>query len=643
LTVSANVTKLYQLSKQTGLQAELLKEKLKRMLGLRQKLSLGFGGLLLIMLIGGVQSIIQFRYLGKSIDVILKENYNSVVACQDMKEALERMDSGVLFTSLGYQQLGNEQIKKNEATFEKALQIELHNITIPGEGEKAAALQALFTSYKFKIHNLQKQSQSGNARRVYLDQILPLFQQVKNTADDILQMNQRNMNEANDRARKDAAAAQERMYLFLLCGIFVAVAFMLFIGKWILRPIERLIRYTEEIRDGNIDLVVKIDSDDEIGRLSEAFNDMTAGLRKFRRGAQAKLLRTQQATKEALNNLPDAVVIVDPDGKVEMSTNSAQEFFGLNPDTQIQALAVPLFNELFQDIVRYGFIKEAEKKKKIFQKFIKMEERYFQPEATAITDRNGHLTGVILIMKDVTEQRHLDEMKRGLISTVSHELKTPLTSVRMAIHLLLEEKVGVLTEKQTELLLAAREDSDRLHQILQNLLDISRIESGRLQMACQDTYTQSLVLDAVEPFRRTAQDDGVELKIHLSDDLPMVCADSTQIGHVFSNLLSNALRFTAPGGSITVSAIPEEQMVRFSVTDTGSGIPHQFMQRIFEQFFRVPDQKSETGAGLGLAIAKEIVEAHGGSIDVVSQEGKGTTFSFTLKRAEHFTEPRQVG
>jgi PAS domain S-box-containing protein len=613
------------------------------MLSLRQKLSLGFGGLLLIMLIGGVQSIIQFRYLGKSIDVILKENYHSVVACQDMKEALERMDSGVLFTSLGYQQLGNEQIKKNEEAFEKALQIELHNITVPGEGEKATALQELFTRYKIKVHDLQKQPQSNSARRVYLDQILPLFQQVKNTADDILQMNQRNMNEANDRARKDAAAAQKRMYLFLLCGILVAVSFMLFIGKWILRPIERLIRYTEEIRDGNLDLVVQIDSDDEIGRLSEAFNDMTAGLRKFRRGAQAKLLRTQQATKEALNNLPDAVVIVDPDGKVEMSTNSAQEFFGLNPGAQIQSLSVPLFNELFQDIVHYGFIKEAEKKKKIFQKFIKMEERYFQPEATAITDRNGHLTGVILIMKDVTEQRHLDEMKRGLISTVSHELKTPLTSVRMAIHLLLEEKVGVLTEKQTELLLAAREDSDRLHQILQNLLDISRIESGRLQMDCQDTYAQSLVLDAVEPFRRAAQDGGIEMKMQLSDDLPMVCADSTQVGHVFSNLLSNALRFTAPGGNITVSAIPEEQMVRFSITDTGSGIPHQFMQRIFEQFFRVPDQKSETGAGLGLAIAKEIVEAHGGNIDVVSQEGKGTTFSFTLKIAEHFTKPRQAG
>ena len=296
-----------------------------------------------------------------------------------------------------------------------------------------------------------------------------------------------------------------------------------------------------------------------------------------------------------------------------------------------------IFNELFQDIVHYGLIKEPEKKQKIFQKFVNLEERYFQPEAAPITDHDGHLTGVVLIMKDVTEQRHLDEMKSGLISTVSHQLKTPLTSIRMAIHLLLEEKVGALTEKQAELLIAAREDSDRLHQILLNLLDISRIESGRLQMVCLDLYPQSLVLDAVEPFRRAAQDNGVELKIELPDDLPGVCADTTQIGHVFSNLLSNALRYTAPGGSITVSAMPEEQMVRFSVTDTGSGIPHQFMQRIFEQFFRVPDQKSETGAGLGLAIAKEIVEAHGGNINVESQEGEGTTFSFTLKSAEHLT------
>jgi len=613
------------------------------MLSLRQKLFLGFGGLLLIMLIGGVQSIIEFRHLGQSIDVILKENYRSAVACQGMKEALERMDSGVLFIFMGYQKEGTDLIRKNDAAFGQALDIELHNITVPGEKEKAADLETFYAAYLDVLHKATNQNLSLNVRRqLYFKELLPRFQQVKNTAEDILQMNQNNMHDANDRARKQAARAQRYMVIFLLFGTAIAVAFMLFVGKWILDPINRLIHSAEVIRDGNLDIVVKTDSRDEIGRLSEAFNDMALSLRAFRRSDQAKLKRTQEAAKETFSRLPDAAAITDLDGRVEISTQAAKKLFGLAAGTLVQDVPIEPLSHLFRKFIEHAALENIEEEN-LLQLFISGEERYFRTSAAPMTDRDGHPTGVLLIMKDVTEQRHVDEMKRGVIATVSHELKTPLTSIRMAIHLLLEEKVGTLTEKQTELLLAAREDSDRLHQILQSLLDISRIESGRLQMDCQETYAQSLVLDAVEPFRRTAQDGGIELKMQLSDDLPKVCADTTQISHVFSNLLSNALRFTAPGGSITLSAVPEEQMVRFSVTDTGSGIPHQFMQRIFEQFFRAPDQKSETGAGLGLAIARQIVEAHGGNIDVESEEGKGTTFSFTLRRADDSGEPRKAG
>jgi NtrC-family two-component system sensor histidine kinase KinB len=600
------------------------------MLGLRQKMLLGFGGLLLIMLIGGVQSIVQFRYLGQSIDVILKENYRSVVACQEMKEALERMDSGVLFTFLGYQEEGTDQIRKNESAFSNALNTELHNITVPGEREKAADLKALYAAYLESLHKVENQNLPQNLRRqLYFQELLPLFEQVKHKADDILRTNQINMHEANDLARKQAVKAQSQMVIFLFCGAAIAVAFMIFIGKWILNPINRLILSAEAIRDGNLDLVVKVDSRDEIGRLSEAFNDMALSLRALRRSDQAKLARTQEAAKETFSRLPDAVAITDLDGKIEMATESAKKFFGLKVGATVQDAAVEHLIRLFHNIVDQDHLQHPAEEK-LFQLFVSSEEHYFQASAAPMTDHDGRLTGVMLIMKDVTQQRQVEELKSGLVATVSHQLKTPLTSIRMAVHLLLEEKAGPLTEKQTELLIAAREDSDRLHQILHDLLDIRRIESGRIQMDCQDIYAQSLVLDAVEPFRRTAQEGGVELKIQLPEDLPKVSADPTQIAHVFSNLLSNALRYTAPGGSITVSAVMEEQMVRFSVTDTGSGIPHQFMQRIFEQFFRGPDQKSETGAGLGLAIAKEIVEAHGGNIDVVSDEGKGTTFSFTL-------------
>jgi len=609
------------------------------MIGLRQKLSLGFGGLLLISLIIGIQGIIEFRNLGHSIDVILRENYRSVVACQEMKEALERMDSGILFVLLGFGEEGNSLISTNEARFEQALEVELNNITVPGEGEKATSLKGLFTRYRATLQSLRAQSLSNDLRQNrYLRELLPLFLQVKDTADEILRMNQNNMNEANDRARKQAAFAQERMYLLLLLGFLLAVTFMFFTGRWILRPINRLIRSTEEIRKGNLDLVVATDSRDEIGRLSAAFNDMAAGLRGFRRSDQAKLIRTQRATQETLDNLSEAVAIVDLEGKVEISTDAARTIFGIHAGARLRELPLNELDELFQQVIHDDSPRKNDQKQKILQRFVNGKEHYFRIELAPIRDRDEQLTGVVLILKDVTESFRLEEMKGNLISTVSHQLRTPLTSIRMAVHLLLEEKVGPLTEKQVELLLAARDDSDTLHGILMNLLDISRMESGRQQMVLQDISSRTLVLEAMEPFRRVAQDGGVDLEIDLSDDLPIVNANAGRIGHVFSNLLTNALRYTGSGGRIVVSAEAEDGMVSFHVSDTGCGIPEEYLPDIFERFFRAPDQLPETGSGLGLAIAKQIVEAHGGHISVESQEGKGTTFSFTLRRGGYSAE-----
>jgi signal transduction histidine kinase len=204
----------------------------------------------------------------------------------------------------------------------------------------------------------------------------------------------------------------------------------------------------------------------------------------------------------------------------------------------------------------------------------------------------------------------------------------------MAIYLLLEEKQGPLTAKQMELLVAARDDSDRLHSILSNLLDISRIESGRMQMDLRPEAPHMIVLEQVETFRSTAKDRGIVLKVEIPDDLPQVLADSAQIGHVLANLLSNALKYTSPGGEIFISAESGEETVCFAVTDTGRGIPDQYLDRVFDQFFRVPGQDAGAGEGLGLAIAKEIVEAHGGTIAVKSEEGAGSVFSFCLKQAE---------
>jgi len=605
------------------------------MLGLRQKLSLGFGGLLVIILVLGIQSIYHIARLGESIDVILRENYRSVIACQDMKEALERIDSGVLFTLLGYVPEGELLISRNEELFNRALLVEVHNVTVPGEADSVAHLEKLYQTYRMALERVRDPKvQLAQRRATYLTSLLPLFQRVKGTANGILQMNQQNMSDRNDLARASAAAAQRHMYVLLLAGTIVAFVFLYLTGRWILRPINQLIRSADEIRRGNLDLVVRSNSRDEIGHLSEAFDAMAASLREFRRSDRAKLTRIQRATQRAFDSLPDAIAVIDLEGTVEVSTESARTVFGLRPNTHVSQLPFKWIAELYTEAIREGRTAPQQHAERVLQQFVSGEERYFRPQAVPILDNERQPTGVILALQDVTQLRQQDEIKRGVISTVSHQLKTPLTSIRMAIHLLLEERVGPLTEKQVELLLAAREDSDRLHGMLNNLLDISRIESGRVQMEFHAVSSHSMVLDAVEPFRGAAQDQGIALEIDVPGDVPEVWADVTRIGHVFANLLSNAFKYTPAGGTVALSARAEERWVLFSVSDTGKGIPDEYLPHIFEQFFRVPDQGAETGAGLGLAIVKEIVEAHGGTVAVDSEEGKGSTFTFTLRRAD---------
>jgi signal transduction histidine kinase len=552
-----------------------------------------------------------------------------------MKESLERMDSGILFVLLGEKEKGTELLQKNEAAFERALQAELNNITLSEEGKKAHHLQDLFKRYQATLHEMQGIGTPIHQKRdAYFSRLFTLFVQIKETADEILQMNQKNMSDANNLARRSAASAKRQMYILLLAGMLVAVGFVLFTGRWILRPIRRLIHSAEEIKQGNFELVVESDSRDEIGQLSEAFNEMASALRESRRSDQTRLTRIQRATEQTFNSLPDAVAIVDPGGKVDVATETARNVFELKPGKQIRGLPSRWMDEIFTKALRTGRTIMPKGEQRVIQHFVNGEEHYFRPEAIPILGRDMQPTGVVLVLQDVTQERKQEELKRGVISTVSHQLKSPLTSIRMAIHLLLEEKIGSLTPKQTELLVAAREDSDRLHSILNNLLDISRIESGKVQMNFRKVSPHSMVFEALEPFQMDFKDRNVTLGMELQDDLPEVWADTARMNHVLANLLSNALRYTPPGGKVTVLGKADEERVQFSVSDSGKGIPSQYLARIFEQFFRVPDQGAETGAGLGLAIVKEIVEAHGGTVKVESRLGEGSTFTFTLKRAD---------
>jgi NtrC-family two-component system sensor histidine kinase KinB len=632
-------------------------------IGLRQKLILGFGGLLVILLIVstlGVAVLTQYR---TKLDQFYYENWRSVVYGQNMLEALDRLNSAIKPFAAASAQPGAADLSAARAAagsaideFDKSCTDENHNITLDGEAELADRLTQCWFGHDLSGKAIDGQSDRQAYQLLLSDNAMPeqraaaratvarLSPSVRTEAQRIITLNFENLTPVTGQVKSMATKAVRLMILLSAAGIAIAIIFTAFVGRSILRPLSTLIKSFQQIEQGNLDLVVQVKSHDELRQLAEAFNSMAAKLREFRRSDRAKFVRTQRTTQLAVNSLPDAIAIINPDGVVELCNDTAQRLFQLSPGTPISQMRDNRLSELYREVV-----KEAKPSRpRGYESAIEVYDqsgqlKYFLPHAVPIVDGvDQHLLGVTLVLGDVTNLRQLDDMKSGLLSVVSHELKTPLTSIRMAAHLLLEERIGSLNNKQTELLIAARDDADRLQTIIEDLLDIGRLESGKVILDLKPHSSETLVAQAVDRLKPQFHDRGIHLDMDVPVDTPDVLVDASRIDHVFSNLLENACKFTNPGGTVRVYAETEEKMVRFVVEDTGIGIPKELQARVFDRFFRVARANHPSGAGLGLAIAKEITEAHGGSISLQSTEGEGSRFSFTLRRADRTSgSPRE--
>lgn len=602
-------------------------------MGIRTKLVIAFGGLLLIVAVVGVVSLHTLNESSQAIARILRENYDSVAACDRMKASLEKLDRQAELCLWEDRPDVCRQSDPIIQEFTKNLRIQQGNVTLSGEQELTDRLTDAWQSYARDLEKFYQLSDLAERRGLYRNQLLSRSREVRESAQKIIELNLNNMVAADGQAQLRVAQTRKAMLLLLFIAIAMGAGFTVLVGPAILGPIASLTRSVREIQKGNLDLVVNVHSQDEIGQLGEAFNQMTTSLREFRRSDRAHLLRTQQSTQLALDSLSDAVAICNPDGKIELANDAAQRLFGLVPESTVREAGNEKIPQMFLLVCQEERAFQPKGYGAAIQIFIGEEEHFFLPQAIPIFDQQRQLVGVTLMLTDVTRLRRLDEVKNGLISTVSHELKTPLTSIRLAIHVLLGEKLGPLSPQQVEILATARQDSDRLHRVIEDLLDISRIESGRAEIKLQPVNVEDLVLQVTDKVRSAFLDHRIELKINVAADVPRVLIDPARFQLVFDNLLSNALKYTPSGGKVKVTAKPEGGMVRFAVEDTGLGIAPEHLLRIFEKFFRVPGQE-HIDSGLGLTIAKEIVEAHGGAIDVASQPGKGTKFTFTVKAVQ---------
>jgi two-component system, NtrC family, sensor histidine kinase KinB len=629
--------------------------------GLRQRIMMALLPLLLLVAVLGSAGVWLVHRLGGSINVILRENYDSVVAMWDLKEALERIDASFQFMLIAdrvadgdkrqaFEDKARQDFEQDWRRYRVALDKERDNITIlPTEEMLFGKLVNLTQQYEVQGRTFLARASSDRAQAYHGTRGLQeAFGRIKQVADDILQLNQAEMVRASDQAKASARASALWLSVGLAVAIVLAVLFVWHTIRTIVRPIDALTEAAQGISAGNLDTVVPYQAAHELGQLAQAFNTMARHLRDFRQSQTAQLLRAQKTSQATIDSFPDAVIVVDAAGLVELANPAARRLLGVVPRQNGQAIS-----KVWQppEALRQALADALESQKDYmpegFDHAILLgssgRERALLPRIMPIRDAAGLSLGAAVLLQDVTRLRLLDQVKSNLVATASHELKTPLTGVRLAVYLLLEEKVGPLTPKQIELLLDARDNSERLLAVVNNLLDLTRLEQGARQLDAAPQAPGALLHAAADKLRPRALDKGVEIVLDMPAALPAVAVDAGRFGNALDNLLDNALTYSERGGRITLTAQATPTGVTMTVADAGCGISAEHLPHLFEKFFRAPGQQRGSGTGLGLAIVREIIVAHGGTITCASEPGTGTTFTITLplaSAAAHFREPR---
>lgn len=605
-------------------------------LSLRYRIFLTLLPLLLLLVGLGGAAVALLYHVGERIDGILRENYDSVIYMEHLNEALERIDSSFQFTLAGKEDEARQQFQANWSQYDDNLSKEAANITIhPAEDRLVARLTDLTQHYRAAGQAFYAGGAGRSQAYFGPDGLLDTFKKIKDVSGQILRLNETNMEAASQGARKTARDS----LLWFVAGsagtILLAGLVAWHTSRAMLRPIQALTDSALAIGRGNFEQVVQVDGQDELAQLAEAFNNMARQLRHYRQTDYARLLRAQRTSQATIDAFPDPVLVVNSEGQVEMANPAAQRLLGVvsKKSEQPPALAwqppevlrQPL-TEALQD--QHAYLPQG------FDRLVQLrpdgEDLSFLPRILPIRDPYGNTLGAAVLLEDVTRFRLMDQLKSNLVATVSHELKTPLTSIRLALHLLLEEAVGPLSPKQTELLLDARENAERLLDRVNKLLDLARLEQKRDLLDIAPQPPAALLQKAADAVHPRAEAKGVEVTVDALAELPPVAGDAHRLGHALENLLDNAVTYTGRGGRIQLAAQAEGDMVVLTVADTGLGIPAEHLPHVFDKFFRVPGQSQGGGTGLGLAIVREIVTAHGGTITCDSQPAVGTTFRLTL-------------
>ena len=556
----------------------------------KRKIRLGTLFFFFLLLLSGGIGIYYLVRLKDDAKLILTNNYESLDYCHTMQRALDS--------------IGTDR-EKYLVVFDSALKKQERNITEPGEQNATVSLREQF--------QLLSKGEKALISRNKIDEQLQTILAVNMTA----------IEKKNKIA--EATAEKALTYISIISAIIfiVALTFSFNFPSIITGPINDFREAIRQIADKNYKHRVNITSKDEFGQMATAFNAMAERLEYFESSNLNKLIFEKARAEAVINSLKDASIGINRNNTILFANQQALQLLGLKAEDTIGRPVAELSAR--NDLLRFLIADETNKPFKIV---VDGKENYYTKEVIEVSQSDT--TSKVIVLKNITSFKELDVAKTNFIATISHELKTPLASSDFSLKLLEDNRVGQLSAEQKDLVHQLKNDNQRMLRILSELLNMSQVEAGKIQLKMQVVNPKSVVDASIQAVYSAAKEKQITVVQKIDDDLPVIKTDPDKINWVLNNFLTNAIKYSPEESEVMISVEHNNSSISFSVADKGQGIEDQYLGRIFERYFQVPGRSDKKGSGIGLAICKEFIEAMNGKIWVKSRTGEGSVFGFDL-------------
>jgi len=561
---------------------------------LKTKLSLGLIFLFIVILSFGVLGLFYINKLSNEGRLVLQNNHESLVYCNRMLQALENIRTR----------------KDAMSDFEENLKKQQGNVTEVGEKEATDDLAKNFT--ELQANPADTSNYADIRRAVYT----------------IQDLNEMAIFRKNGQAQHTAENAKGVLTIIFTVLTLVAFTFIFNLPGIISDPIRKLSEGIREIAGKNYTKRIYLKQDDEFGELANAFNIMAGKLDEYESSNLAKVKFEKSRIETIINQMRDGIIGLDEKRNILFLNAVSEKLLGLREAdiTGKYAPDVALTNDLVRTLL------QDDPGKKELKIFADNKESYFSKDVLDVTN-NQTLIGQVIVLRNITPFHELNEAKTNFIATVSHELKTPISSIKMSARLLTDSRVGSLNGEQQELIRSITDDANRLLNITGELLNMSQVETGKIQLKLQPADPATILEQAMQAVQFQAQQRQIQIHTALGEGLPLILADVEKTSWVLINFLTNAIKYSPERSAVDVTIFKKDNQVEFLVKDQGNGIEEKYLPRIFEKYFKVPGTHDRIGTGLGLSISKEFIEAQGGHIWVNSRLGEGSQFGFGFAAA----------